>query len=271
LSTFSTSLDPYLPANSPLHRLDARVKLPFTLALILVTSLLPVGAWLAYLLIWVLLLSLAALSTLGIPLVLKRALIAIPFFLAALPLLFTGPEPRITLFTIQDWNFIISQPGLIRLVSIALKSWLSVQAAIILSLSTPFSEIAVALRALRLPKLFVGIISLMWRYLFLMVDQTVRLLRARASRSATLPQRRDLKPGGSLGWRARVTGGMAGNLFLRSLERSDRVYAAMLSRGYDGEQRSLAAPPLSRSDWLLLLMGLLILVFISLIGLLTGG
>jgi len=271
VSNLAASLDPYLPANSPLHRLDARVKLPFTLALILMTSLLPVGAWLAYALVFIILLALATVSTLGIPLVLKRALLAVPFILAAVPILFTGPEPKITPFSIYQWDFVISQPGLIRLISIGLKSWLSVQAAIILSATTPFSQIAVALRALHLPKLFVGVLSLMWRYLFMMVDQTGRLLRARSSRSGTIPGQPGLKPGGTLRWRAQVTGGLAGNLFLRSLERSDRVYSAMLSRGYDGEQRSLAAPPLSSKDWIVLIVSFFLLFLITIVGLLTGG
>jgi len=271
MSTFSASLDPYRPADSPLHRMDARVKLPYTLAFILVTSTLPNAAWVAYLLLWVILLSLASLSSLGIPMMLKRALLAIPFMLAAVPLLFTGPEPHISLFSINQWTLVISQPGLIRLLSIAVKSWLSVQAAILLSATTPFSQIAVALRAMHTPKLFVGVLSLMWRYLFMMVDQTARLLRARASRSGRLANRPEINSGGSLRWRARVTGGMAGNLFLRSLERSDRVYSSMLSRGYDGEQRSLPAPPLARLDWGILLIGCLILILIAFIGFLTGG
>jgi cobalt/nickel transport system permease protein len=271
VSTYSAALDPFRPANSPLHRMDARVKLPFTLIFILVTSTLPNSAWVAYLLLWIILLSLSSISSLGIGLILKRALLAIPFMLAAVPLLFTGPEPRFSLFTINQWSLLISQPGLIHLISIAVKSWLSVQAAILLSATTPFSQIAVALRAMRIPKLFVSVLSLMWRYLFMMVDQTARLLRARSSRSGTLAPRPGIRPGGSLRWRARVTGGMAGNLFLRSLERSDRVYSAMLSRGYDGEQRSLPNPPLTRMDWGLILLSCFVLLFIGFIGILSGG
>ena len=46
-------------------------------------------------------------------------------------------------------------------------------------------------------------------------------------------------PDGSLLWRVRVLGGMIGSLFIRSYERSERIYAAMLSRGFAGEIRSL--------------------------------
>jgi cobalt/nickel transport system permease protein len=271
VSTFSASLDPYRPAESPLHRLNARVKLPLALTFILVTSLLPNAAWLAYLLLFAILLLLDTISTLGVWMVLKRALVALPFMLAALPILFTGPEPRLTVFSIRQWDLIISQPGLIRLLSITIKAWLSVQAAILLSATTPFSQIAVAMRAMRLPRLFVAVLSLMWRYLFMMVDQTGRLLRARASRSAESAEYPKRRKGGNLIWRARTTGGMAGNLFLRSLERSDRVYAAMLSRGYDGEQRNLPIPQLSRQEWQILTLGILFLMFLAFIGFLSGG
>lgn len=225
----------------------------------------------AYGLVFAILIFLSILSTLSVSRVLKRSILAIPFVLAAFPLLFTGPDPKITILSFSNSDLLISQPGLIRFTSIAVKSWLSLQAAIILSMTTPFSSIAFALRSLRFPKLLVGILSLMWRYLFLMIDQALSLLRARSSRSGVLQDRPDLKPGGKLAWRARVAGGLAGNLFLRSLERSDRVYAAMLSRGYDGEQRSLSSEKLENSDWLALLLGLILLIFIFFIGLLTGA
>ena len=48
---------------------------------------------------------------------------------------------------------------------------------------------------------------------------------------------------GALRWRARVAGHLAGTLFVRSVDRGERVHAAMLARGYDGEVRSLAPPP----------------------------
>ena len=65
-----------------------------------------------------------------------------------------------------------------------------------------------------------------------------------------------------MAWRARVTGGMAGNLFLRAFERSDRIYMAMLSRGYDGEVRSAPLPPLGMTSWLILSGGLALLALL---------
>jgi len=61
---------------------------------------------------------------------------------------------------------------------------------------------------------------------------------------------------------------MVGNLFLRAFDRADRIYAAMLSRGYDGETRTLPMPALHASEWIVLLAGLSVLVLLALSGLL---
>jgi cobalt/nickel transport system permease protein len=105
----------------------------------------------------------------------------------------------------------------------------------------------------------------MWRYMFVMVDEAIRLLRARSSRSGAIE---GLKSGGSIAWRAKVTGGMAGNLFVRALDRGDRIYAAMAARGYDGEIRSFPLPPLTSASWLVLLGSFALLVALLLFALL---
>lgn len=149
---------------------------------------------------------------------------------------------------------------MIRFASIAIKSWLSLMAAILLSSTTPFDELLSALRKLGLPKLLVSILSLMWRYLSLMVDEARSLTRGRDSRSAGHSNM------GSLLWRADVTGKMVGNLLLRSLERSERVYAAMASRGYTGEPLVQITKPLTKNDYGLLTIGILICLLILALG-----
>lgn len=126
--------------------------------------------------------------------------------------------------------------------------------AILLTVTTEFPDILVAMRALRTPRVLVTIFGLMWRYLFVFSDEALRLMRARASRSgaADVP---GLRPGGTIAWRAQTAGGLVGNLFVRSLERSERIYAAMLARGYDGEIRSLAQEALDTVDWVILASG----------------
>lgn len=254
-------LDPYHHRHSLAHSLDARIKLVLIVAFILTTALAPTAAWPVYVLLLALALAAEVLSEMGILFFLKRSLLAVPFVLAALPVLFTIPGPPLAAL---PFGLSISTPGLERFASVALKSWISVQMAVLLAVTTPFPEILSAMRALKLPRLLVAIIGLMWRYLFVMVDEALRLMRARDARS-THPDAA-YRPGGSLAWRARVTGGMAGSLLLRSLDRSDRIYHAMLSRGYDGEPRGLPARPLRSADWLVLAGGLALLASLLLLG-----
>jgi cobalt/nickel transport system permease protein len=271
-------LDPYQPRPSLIHRLDARVKLVLALAFILALALAPSGAWPVYVLLFALIFAVEVLSELGVGQVLRRALIALPFALAALPVLFTVPGPALLTFQIGPWDLTITGPGLERFISILLKSWISVQMAIVLAASTAFPDLLMAMRAIRVPRLLVAIFGLMWRYLFVLADEALRLLRARSARSGLpgLPAPEDAgrsagKVGGTIAWRARVTGGMAGSLFLRSFERSDRIYAAMAARGYDGEVRAFPLPSIAPVSWVVLVGGLSLLGLLTLLGYLFWG
>ena len=105
--------------------------------------------------------------------------------------------------------------------------------------TTAQPELLRALRSLRVPRLLVATVEFAYRYLFVVGDEGSRMLRARASRSAAVQAA--ARVAGCAG-APRVAGHLVGTLFLRSLERSERVHAAMQARGYDGEPRFLAAP-----------------------------
>ena len=229
----------YQAGDGWLHRLDPRVKVIVTLLLILGILLTPERAWPAYPLLWAVLGSMAVASRLGVWRLARLGGLALPFVLAAVALPFTLPGHAV----ITIGGLTVSDAGLARLVSILLKSWLSVQAALLLSLTTPFTDLLWAFTSLRLPDTLIAIIAVMYRYLFTLQDEAQRLIRARAARSGTLP---GYPAGGNLLWRARSAGGMVGSLFLRSFERSERVYTAMLARGYDGKMRRLNPPRLTR-------------------------
>ena len=271
-------LDPYRPRTSPVHAADARLKFVLTVAFILTASLTPIAAWPVYVMLFALILSVEILSGLGIGYVLKRASLALPFVLAALPVIFTVKGTELFRLPVGAWVLTATVEGLERFVSVALKSWLSVQAAIVLASSTPFPELLQAMRAVRIPRLLVAMFGLMWRYLFVLVDEALRLIRARAARSGQSGETSQRhapsvveRSGGSMTWRARVTGGMAGNLFLRAFERSDRIYMAMLSRGYDGEARALPLASMNGVARGILTASLVLLGLLLLFGVLFWG
>jgi cobalt/nickel transport system permease protein len=181
-------------------------------------------------------------------------LIGLPFLLAAVTVLFIPGNP----LWIGPWGLTITDAGLARFLSILGRSLLSLQMAILMTATTPFPDILHALRHLHVPAILVSIIAFMYRYLFVLVDEVARLLRARAARSA---QRPGHQGGGTIFWRAKVTGHMAGQLFIRSLDRSDRVYQAMLARGYQGTLLTMNPHQMRPLDWAVLFgFGTLLLV-----------
>jgi cobalt/nickel transport system permease protein len=238
--------DQYRLGSSLIHGLDPRTKVILTVLFILTVSLTPFGRFGAYATLLGLVMLVAGLAQVGPGYVLKRSVIALPFALAAVTLPFTIPGEPLAILPIFG-GLTLSQEGTIRFISIVIKSWISVQMAILLVTVTPFSDILWALRALRLPPILVSIISFMYRYLFVLSEETLRLLRARAARSATAE---GLRSGGSLAWRGKVAGGMAGSLMIRSFERSERIYTAMLARGYQGQLRTWTHAHLRPLDWL---------------------
>ena len=260
------TFDRYEVQESLIHHLDPRVKVAITVLFIVSNVILPDGAWLAFLLAWGLVLWVNLLASLGLDYAFKRSFIALPFALAAITSIFALEGQPLATFTIGSWQMVVTDAGLIRFTSIVIRSWLSVQMAILLTATTQFPDLMHALRHLRVPQLLVAIISFMYRYLFVLADEALRLLRAREARSARLASG---PGGGSVMWRARVAGNMVGQLFLRSYERSDRIYNAMLARGYAGHFLTLNPHVMQAKDWIMGILAVVILLILQLVGYLT--
>ena len=251
----SNYLERYQKRKSLLHDLDPRVKIIAVIAYIISNLLIPDGAWIGFLAALLILVFSAAAGRISAGYLLPRSLIALPFALSAITLLFTIEGQPIAQFQFLGLDLVISDAGWLRFVSILIRSWLSVQMAIILTVTTRFPDLAHGLLHLKMPAILISVISFMYRYLFVLIEETQRMLRARASRSAG-KRRISLQ---DILWQARIAGNMVGQLFIRSFERSERIYHAMLARGYDGEYMTLKAHHMQTLDWLILLVFILLL------------
>jgi cobalt/nickel transport system permease protein len=240
---FAVLQDKHVAGDSFLHRLDARSKLAMALSIILCAVFTPTARWEVFAALGCLIVAGIALSGLSPRLVVGRSMLALPFTLAALPVLFNHEGAELFQMPLFGWT--ATDEGLRFLSSILLRSWISVLAATILTATTESDRLLYGLRSFGAPRLLVATTSFMWRYVFVIVDEAHRLLTAREARSA----RPSGGLGGSLRWRAGVAGNLVGSLFLRSLGRSERVYAAMLARGYNGEILSLERFRLAASDY----------------------
>jgi cobalt/nickel transport system permease protein len=121
------------------------------------------------------------------------------------------------------------QTGWFAMGAVWIKGMICFATMLVLAWSTSAEELLRALRQLHVPVLFVATLSFMNRYLHVAADELARMRRARAARTFEHAPRAGLP----------TAAGLIGMLLVRSFERSERVHAAMLARGFDGEIRSL--------------------------------
>lgn len=127
--------------------------------------------------------------------------------------------------------------GWVSFLSLLIKSGLTVTAALLLISTTGMNNIAMALRILRIPRLFVLQLLLTYRYISLLMEETARLLQAYFLRAL---KHRSIHP--------KVWGSLAGQLLIRSFERGQRIYQAMRLRGFQGEYIVGARTGIKASD-----------------------
>lgn len=247
-------LDRYSDLGSLIHRLDPRTKLITTFAFILVVVLTPPLRWQAFVLYFALISGLILLSKVPPLYVLKRSLVIVPFVLMIVIFnLFLKPGEIVVSFNIWHWQLSITEEALVFSWNVLIKAWLSVLSLILLSSTTKFPDLLKGLERLGMPGLMVMILSFMYRYIFVLVDEVIRMKQARDSRNF----------GGKRMWQIKTIGNMVGTLFLRSYERGERVYVAMLARGFDGKTLTLSNLHLARQDFYFGVGFLTCLAFIS--------
>jgi cobalt/nickel transport system permease protein len=190
----------------------------------------PIRNWQAFALYFVLAVSLLTISRVPLLYVLKRSLVIFPFvLLIAIFIPFFKPGEVAGSYNIWLWQVSVTYDGLLILANVAVKAWLCILSLILLSSTTKFTDLLKGLKQLGVPKVIVLILSFMYRYIFVLIGEVMRMRQARDSRNFGGGRLRQLK----------TLGNMIGTLFIRSYERGERIYAAMLARGFDGEIRSL--------------------------------
>ena len=213
-------IDEYSGIKSPLHRIEARVKIIIFFTFILFIVLTPPAAYRAFSLYGSLILVLTGLS--GIPwrFIFIRSLTIFPFVIMVaifIPFLKRGTEAGG-----------YSYEGITLFWSILIKAYLTIICVILLVSSTKFNCLLKAFEKMRLPKVFIMIMSFMYRYIFVIIDEVMATKQAKDARST----------GGSRWLQAKASANILGSLFIRTYEKGESVYLAMCSRGFNGEIRT---------------------------------
>ncbi len=197
-------IDRYSRLSSPIHLLPTIAKLLTSVGLIASTVSVNISHEWFFAMVTVVLAVISIATTIPWKFIVGRLLILEPFALGiAVMALF-------------------QQNGTAIFLSIIVKSTLCLLTVLLLSNTTPFSELLLTLKRFGVPRLLITVLALMYRYLFVLIDEAERLSRARSSRTFS----RDRLS------RWHTLASLIGQLFVRSTERAERIYSAMSARGW---------------------------------------
>jgi cobalt/nickel transport system permease protein len=225
---------------SPVHRLDPRAKILGLVSITLVAVTTPLEAWPVFAACAALLAAVALAARVRARDIWRRARFVLPLVLLAGALLpfvrHGGEEYAIGPLTVHG-------QGLTVFALVAIKATIGTASAVLLGATTTFPAVLRGLEAMRVPRLLVLTASFMYRYLFVIVEEAGRMRAALAARA--------YRPRTAL--HAGPLGRMATAMFLRTYSRGERVYHAMLARGYEGRMPYLTPLALRRADTLFVL------------------
>jgi cobalt/nickel transport system permease protein len=226
--------------NGLLQRLDPRVKLVTMIGTLVAVAFVHSLPLLAVAYVGTVIL--AAVSGLPLGFFIKRVWLFIPIFtgIVVLPATLSVVTPGDVILPLWHWHghtHGITEQGLHGAGIIVTRVATSISLVVLLTLTTPWVRLLAALRALGVPKIFVLVIGMAYRYLFLLLDTVDDMYTARKAR--TLGQDREGR---------RFVAAGAGTLFGKSHQLSEEVHQAMVARGYTGNAQSLSAFRLHAAD-----------------------
>lgn len=216
-------MDQLASQDTPVHRLDPRAKLLTTLMFVAtvvsfdkyaISALLPFFAYPVMLM---------TVGRIPAPYLLRKTLLVAPF--AILIGIFNPLLDRDTFITIGTLTI---TGGWVSFLSILIRFVLTVEGALILLASSGIHGVCLALDKLGVPRVFTVQLLFLYRYLFVIADEGLRMVRAKTIRSFGIHD---------MGIKVYIH--MLGYLLLRSLDRAQRVHSAMSSRGFDGHIQSM--------------------------------
>ena len=219
-----------------LQRLDPRVKLVSLFGLLVVSAFvrhIPV-----LLVVYAAMLGLAAASNLSVSFFVKRVWLFIPIFTGVIvtPATLNVVTPGPIVVPLGTWfghHLGLTEPGLTAAGLIIARVATSISIVVLLTLTTPWSKLLAALRALWAPRMLILVLGMASRYLFHLLDSVTDMYMARKAR--TVRRETNVTSGRSF------VAASAGALFGKSHALSEEVHLAMVARGYRGDARSISA------------------------------
>jgi cobalt/nickel transport system permease protein len=225
-------IDRYATLDSPLHALEPRTKLVVFTALIVSVLSIPASRGSLFFFFAFAAVILMGFSQVPLNYIVGRAFLMLPFIiLASLAMPWKG-----------YWGFGI----------LFIRAILCLIFLILLTNTTRFSELLRGMRKLGCPQILAMNLSFLYRYIFVLTEEAMRMKQARdCRRTSRAPFREELK----------LLSSMLGTLLIRSFERAERMHAAMLSRGYSGDFPVVSPRKFSWRDLLFLSIATIFIFF----------
>ena len=225
-----------------LQRRDPRAKVAAFVLLILATGL--SRHWEALVPLYALVMVAALVSRIDMGLFIKRVWIGIPLFsgIVVIPSIFFVKGDSLFTIPLGLFELDASRQGLAAAGIFVLRVGVSVSLAILLILTTRWADVLKSLRFFRVPNIFVLILAMTYRYIFLFLHTVNGMFLARRSRIVSQTTGKEQR-----WW---IVSSM-GVLMSRSFRISDEVYQAMLARGFNNQYRTLTYYRMGPVDWLM--------------------
>lgn len=240
-----------------LQKTDPRIKWGMFLILALAAGL-SHSFW-ALVILHVCLLGVVISSKLPLGTFLKRVWLGVPIFagVVILPAIFFTSGERLFDLALGSVHFGPSWQSLMSGLIFITRVGISISLAALLILTTPWADLLKSLQSLRVPNVFILLLSMTYRYIFLLLHTANGLFEARKSRTVGRTTSQEKRRWLS----ASITG-----LLQRSFKLSNDVYTAMLARGFTGAMRTYQSYHLRSSDWLTLIATLILAFALSFLG-----
>ncbi|MFW6140072.1 MAG: cobalt ECF transporter T component CbiQ [Acidobacteriota bacterium] len=231
------------PKSSLLLDLDPRIKIISIAAFILAIGLTPSSDYIKFLIYFCAITALFVLSRIPIKKLASRLFILLPL------LAFLG----ISVFAFGSHS---SSENINILWNLSVKSILIFLCIGFLVLSTRFFHLIKGFELLKTPSVVISVLTFAYRYIFLFSDEAEKMRRAKKSRTY---KKQNLTEG------IKTLVPMVSHLFLRAFERTENIYAAMLSRGFDRKIETLSLFKTNKNDWIFLSFFLLFLLSVGVV------
>jgi cobalt/nickel transport system permease protein len=236
-----------------IENLDPITKIISFLAIIICIIVTPISRLKDFGLYFLLIMAIEIFSKLIFRQVVKRVFMLLPFvFIIAIVIPFVQEGDVCWSMKIGCLRLHVTHEGIWTFLNIVIKASLSLFLLVVASLTTVFSDFLKGLEMFRVPHLLIMLMSFMYRYIYVLLEEARRLMRARSLRYY----------GSRYVEQFRVVGYMIGVLFIRTYERAERIYNAMAVRGFTGEIMSVKRFRMSPLDFLFIIVIILCLICI---------